>query len=116
VVYYVKSNNFSKSRYYAGKSHESELKKYVDEREAYHYYEGGSWSRARDLFSAAGNSEMVRATYGKEYNQVQARVAGIRDIATMKSHRSDYEKMLDLAYKMNDQGLIDNLHNVLKQL
>jgi hypothetical protein len=116
VVYYVKTHNFSKARYFAGKSGEGELKKYVDEREGSYYYEQGSLARARELFSAAGNSEMVKATYGKEYNQVQARVKGINDLATMKSHRSDYEKMLDLAYKMNDQGLIDNLHNVLKQL
>lgn len=116
VVYYVKVNNFSKARYFAGKSGEGDLKKYIDEREGSYYYEHGSLARARELFRAAGNSGMVKATYGKEYNQVQARVAGIRDLSAMKSHRSDYEKMLDLAYKMNDQSLIDNLHNVLKQL
>ncbi len=116
VIHEVKANNFSRARYFAGKSSEYDLKRYIDEREGYYYFENGGLTRARELFAASGNSEMVKACYAKEYNQVQARVTGLRDIATMKAHRADYDKMLDLAYKMDDQSLIENLHNVLKQL
>jgi hypothetical protein len=116
VLYYVQHLNFEKAHFYLSKSSDSELKKYVDEKEGFYYYEHGALERARERFAASGNQEMIKACYAKEYNSVQARVAGIKDLATMKGHRSDYQKMLDLAYKMSDQGLIDNLQNILKQL
>lgn len=74
------------------------------------------FENAREFFRKAGDSEMIKATYGKEYNLVQARVAGLKDLALMKTHRSDYQKMLDLARKMEDSTLADNLRKILNQL
>lgn len=116
VVYYVKAGSYAKARLYAGKSSEGELRKYVDEKEAFSCYESGQLERARELFGLAGNSQMIKACYGKEYNQVQARVAGVRDLETMKSHRWDYEKMLELAVKMEDAGLAEKVRGILSQL
>lgn len=116
TIYFVKRNNFQKARYYAEKSSEPEMKKYVEEKEAFYYFERDSLDKARQLFQNSGNTEMVKATYAKEYNKVQARVAGLRDISTMKAHKSDYQKMLELAHRMEDQSLIDNLNNVLRDL
>jgi hypothetical protein len=116
VIYQVKQRNYSKARFYAAKSSESDLKKYIDENEALHLFESGSLNRARELFQQAGNQQMVKACYGKEYNQIQARVAGLKDLATMRSHRSDYQKMLELAGKMEDSALAEKLRNLLSQL
>lgn len=116
VIYYVKAGSFSKARFYASKSMDSELGKYIDEKEAFYYYDHDSYERARELFQRTGNSQMVKATYAKEYNKVQARVAGLKDLAMMKSHRSDYQKMLDLALKMEDHALAEDIRHILNQL
>lgn len=116
VLYHVKQHSFSKARSYAGKSSEADLRKYVDEREALYLYEKGSLVRARELFERAGNRQMVKACYAKEYNALQSRVAGLKDLATMRSHRGDYQKMLGLAVKMEDQALADNLRRIIGQL
>ena len=116
VVYHVKEKKFPKARFYLGKSNENDLRKYVDEQEGAYEYDNGSLNKARELFKQAGNMQMVKATYAKEYNQLQSRVSGIKDLSTMRAHRYDYEKMLDLARKMEDSTLIENLNELLKQL
>jgi len=116
VIYHAKKHDFSKARYYAEKSGETDLKKYVDEREAFDLYEKNSLSKARELFAKAGNQQMVKACYAKEYNQIQSRVAGLKQLSVMKSHKDDYRKMLDLAQKMEDHSLAENVRNILKQL
>lgn len=116
VVYNVKRHNYRKARYYDLKSSDSDLGKYIDEQEGIYLFEKGSFDAARELFYKAGNMKMVKACYARQYNKIQSRVAGLRDPIAMKSHKSDYRKMLELARKMEDQALIENLKNILNQL
>ncbi len=116
TIYYSKKRDFRKARYYAELSDDQTLKKYVDEQEGLFFYNNNSWLKAREIFLRTGNQQMVKATYGKEYNEIQARVAGLRELSVMRSHRNDYRKMLDLAQKMEDQALIENIRNILKQI
>ena len=64
----------------------------------------------------AGNQQMLKACWAKEYNQIQSRVAGIKEISLMKSHRADYQKMLDLARKMEDNALAESLRDLLGKI
>lgn len=116
VASHAKKHNFTKARYYAEKSGGQELKRYVDEQEAFDLYRKDSLSRARELFSRAGNEQMVKACYAKEYNAIQSKVAGLKTISALKPHRADFRKMLDLAQKMGDQSLVENVRNILNQL
>ncbi len=116
VVYHVKLKNFQKARFYASKSTETDLTNYIDEAEGYDLFQKGSLSRARELFQKTGNQQMIKACYGKEYNNIQSRVAGLNNLAVMQSHRSDYQKMLELAQKMDDQALAAKLRDLLNQL
>ena len=116
VLYYVKNNNFSKARFYASKSGKSDLTKYIDEREAFDFYEKGSLDKARQAFQRLGNQQMVKAVYSKQYNVLYSRVAGLSNLATMRSHKSDYRKMLELAQKMEDPKLTQDLRRILDQL
>ncbi|MBD3270237.1 hypothetical protein GF376_01810 [Candidatus Peregrinibacteria bacterium] len=116
VIYFVKQNNFSKARYYQSKTHDQELKKYVDEREAFYYFDKNKNSKALDLFKKMGNDRMVKACYGREYNKIQKKVKGLNTISQMKSHKSDYRKMVDLAKKMGDYNLAGEVEKILKQL
>lgn len=116
ILHHAKKGDFTKARYYLDASQDPELKTFVDESEAAHHFNNGNLQKARDLYQKTGNHQMIKATYGREYNLVQARVAGLRDLATMRGHRSDYQKMLDLAVKMEDSALADNVRGILKQL
>lgn len=116
VIFYAKAHDFKKARFYAGKSAESDLRKYVDEQEAFYEFNNGSLGRARELFMQAGNQQMLKACWAKEYNQIQSRVAGIKEISLMKSHRADYQKMLDLARKMEDNALAESLRDLLGKI
>lgn len=116
TVYHVKKHNFRKARYYNSKSPDNDLSKYIDEQQAIHLFEKGSFDNARELFYKAGNMKMVKACYARQYNKIQSRVAGLRNPVAMKSHKSDYRKMLELAQKMDDQSLIENLRSILNQL
>jgi hypothetical protein len=116
VIYYVKEKDFKKARYYLVQSGDGELKKYVDENEGFYWFNNGSLDRARAFFERIGNRQMVKACYAKEYNALHARVANLKLISDMKSHRSDYAKMLELARKMEDDTLTRNLQDILRQL
>jgi hypothetical protein len=116
VVFHVKAHNFSKARFYLSKSNEYDLQKYVDENEAFYLFDQGSLDRARDIFARTGNDKMVKACWAKEYNKMQSRVAGLKDLASMKSHRYDYQKMLEIARKMDDYELVNNLSDLLRKL
>lgn len=116
VVHHARKHDFRKARFYAEKSGESDLKRYIDEQEAFDLYRKNSLSRARELFSRAGNQQMVKSCYAKEYNQIQSRVAGLKTVSAMRPHRGDFNKMLDLARKMGDPGLEENVRNILNQL
>lgn len=116
VIYHVKNKSFRKARSYAGKAKGPDLQRYIDEQEAAYNYEHGYLDKARELFAKVGNENMVKACYAKSYNALQSKVAGLKDLATMKAHKSDYRKMLDLAHKMQDQSLVDSLQKLLNQL
>jgi hypothetical protein len=88
----------------------------VDENEGFYLFDNGDTDRARIIFERIGNRQMVKACYAREYNRIQARVAGLNFISQMKARRGDYEKMLSLARKMEDDALVKNLTDLLKQL
>lgn len=81
-----------------------------------HYSDTGAYDKARFFADKAASAELRQFVNGREYNALQTRVAGLRDITSMKSHRGDYEKMLNLAIKMEDSRLAENLRQILKQL
>ncbi len=116
IVYHVKEHDFKKARYYLGQSKEYDMQKYVDENEAHYLFDQGSLDAAREIFERTGNIQGVKACWAKEYNAIQSRVAGLKDISTMKSHRYDYQKMLELARKMEDDALVNSLSDLLRKL
>lgn len=116
VIYYVKAHNFGRARFFLSKGADGELLKYINEQEAFYNFEKDNLTRARELFQMTGNHEMIKACYAKEYNQLQKKVAGLKDLPTMRSYKSVYRQMLDLAHKMEDSQLAANLQDILKQL
>ncbi len=116
VIYYVNNKNFNKARFFADKKADIELKKYVDEKEGFYYFENNQLSRAKEIFYRVGNQQMLKAIYGREFNQIQNKVSGLKDLAKMKAYKNDYRKMRDLAVKMGDDNLVSQLDNILRQL
>jgi hypothetical protein len=126
IVHFVKIKKFSSARFYLEKAQKSPgaqsgldvagLQKFIWESEGENYYERGDLTRARELFVKAGNQAMVKATYAKEYNKLQSRVAGYKNLLEMKPHKNTFRKMLDLAIKMEDANLTANLRDLLNKM
>jgi hypothetical protein len=116
IIDNVKGHNFKKARYYYAMNQEEDLKKYLDDQEGMYEFNSGSLTRARELFRKSGNEAMIKACYSREYNEVQKRVAGLNDLSLMKSHRSEYKKLLELAQKMGDSSLENKIRDLLSKL
>lgn len=116
AVYYMKTNNFSKASYYAGQSGDRELDRAVKHNEAVYYYKADKLDKALSLFQALGDTDMVKACYGKMYNDLARKVSAVRTLADAKRYKSTYQKMSDLAVKMGDSDLAASLRKTLDQI
>ncbi len=116
VLYYVKKKNFTRAKYYSSKATDPDLRKYVDEKEAFYYFDKDRTTKARQLFQRIGNQQMVKACYGKEFNQVQKRVQNVKTLQQMRAHKADYRRMLNLANKMNDSKLAAQVRKILNKI
>ncbi len=72
---------------------------------------------ARFFADKAGVSELrTLVEEQKQYYQLLSKLTGSKEMSWMKNHRGDYQKLLDLAVKMENSALADNLRQILKQL
>lgn len=126
IVHFVKIKKFNSARFYLEKAKRSVavingldvqgLEKFVWESEGQDFYQRGQLSKARELFAKSGNQAMVKSTYAKEYNSLQSKVAGYKNLLEMKAHKNTFRKMLDLAIKMEDASLTANLRDLLNKM
>jgi len=116
VTTYSQRMNYMKARYYADLIPRLDLRKYVDEQEAFSLFKSGSYERALTKFQASGNAAMVRECYKQEYNVIQNKVARIKTVVEAKQHRADYERMLQLARLAGEDHLVQGVEKVLRSL
>jgi len=116
VVYYCKILDFSKSRYYLSLMGNQELKTYISNQEGYYYFKNGNYEKALEIYRNAGNQDMVRSCYAQMYNIIQHKVANLKTVAEVKAHRYDYQKMQDLARKMGDSELENQVTKILNSI
>ncbi|MFA6305803.1 MAG: hypothetical protein WC651_03710 [Candidatus Gracilibacteria bacterium] len=68
-------------------------------------YSAGDFTAAIFYFEKAGNNEMLKACYGKEYNSLVDKVSSVKTVEQAKVFKSTYQRMLFLAQKMGDSKL-----------
>ncbi len=116
AVYYMEQKNFDKAEFYAKKKGDRDLVKAIKKNEGVNFYRAKKYSRALKIFKKLGEKEMEKACYSAMYNEVAARVRGIKTLQDAKKHKRDYKKMYDLALKLGDQEMISSLRKTLNQL
>lgn len=116
VLYHTKNKDFKKAKYFANLSHKQDLLNYVTEQEGWYYFKNNNFSKAISIFSKGSNDEMVKACYARMYNKIQKRVASLKSIEQQKVHKQDYLKMAELAGKMGDYKLQDQIKEIIKKL
>ncbi|MBU1152237.1 hypothetical protein KJ632_05455 [Patescibacteria group bacterium] len=114
AVYYMDQHNFGKASLFAEKSHDADLQKSVKHNEGVYYYNTGKIEQALIIFEGLGETEMKKACYGKQYNKLAAKVKGVKTMEQARKKRTIYKKMDDLARKMGDDGLRNDLKSFLK--
>lgn len=116
VIYLTKKNKFKKARYYVSLINDTELKKYVRTHEAWYYFKKKNYQKALELYRAIPDPKMIKACYGEMYNKIQKRVANIKKVSTHRAHLNDYNKMIDLAGKMEDYELQHKLKKFVESI
>ncbi len=79
-------------------------------------YNAGDFNAAIFYFEKAGDSEMLKSCYGKEYNSLVEKVSSVKTVEDAKRYKSTYERMLFLAQKMGDSGLEVEMRKILSQM
>jgi len=87
AIYYSNSNNFNKAEFYADKSEDYTFK-----------------------------NELKKSIASKQYNELVKTVAQIKTTDQAKQNKYTYQKMLDLAQKIGDESLINNIRDILKKI
>ena len=83
---------------------------------------GNSAYKIRDFnaaifyFGKAGNMEMLKSCYAKEYNSLVEIVSSVKTVADAKKYKSTYQRMLFLAEKMGDNGLESEMRKILGEM
>jgi len=116
TLYYTEQKNYAKAKSFARKNGDKKLMEYVQNQEGWYYYQKNDTTHALEIFRNIPNNEMVKACYAKMYNSLQQKTSADRTISEQKSHKNEYRKMLDLARKMNDQSLAENLSKLLDSI
>lgn len=115
-IYFLNNDNYKKARFYAAKAGDEELLKKIKYNEGVKYYKEKNAAKALKIFRELGDEEMKKASYGLMYNELVKVVKDDRSIDDIKRHKSTYRKLLEIANKMEDQSIIDQLKKTLKQV
>lgn len=116
TIYYMGNKNFEKAKLYASKSGMVDLEKTVKHNEGVYYFNSGNIDKALSIFTSLGDEKMKKACYGKQYNELVRKVSGDKTLRDIKNHESTYQKMLQLAQKMGDSGLVQSVRDTLSQV
>lgn len=116
VVFYTKENNFDKARYYLQNVLDPKLKEYVLGNEGYFYFKKGDFDKALQVYRTVGDNQMIKACYAEQFNRLQKKVSAANTVEAARYYRSDYEKMKDLAGRMGDSNLVQQMDKIIKSL
>jgi len=116
TVYFLQKHNFTKAKYYALKSSDHSLEKTVKKNEAVYYFNNGKIDKALKMFQLLGDNKMIKACYGRKYNELVKKIVSVKTLKDAKKYKSTYKKMLNFAQKMGDDSLVRNVRETLNKI
>lgn len=110
----MQNGNFSSATFFAEKLADSELLRVVKRNFAVNLYEKKKYEKSLKIFEEVGDDKGQKACLSAIYNDLAKKVSGVKTRESFKSKKHIYLKMLQIAKKLGDNNLVDNLNNVLK--
>ncbi len=116
----INSKNFKTAIFYFEKTDRKDLLLNAYRSSAIHYLNLKDFERAKFYAEKTGDGELnksvQKAFYAKEYNELAKKVNGVKTEKEAKAKRGTYQRMLQLAEKMGDGKLVQNLRETLREI
>ncbi len=115
-VYYANAQSFKKALYFASRSGDREMEKNIRRNEGIHYYKKNNTNKALEIFRSLNDKEMEKACYQKQYNDLVKKVSSVKTLEDAKKQKPNYKKMLELAIKIGNSSLQNNIRETLRKI
>ncbi len=105
----MKEKNFKSALFYSSKLKDKSLYSNIKRNYAINLYERKSYEKALKISKEIRDLELERACLGAMFNELRKKVENVKTISDVKLNRKTYNKMYDLALKMGDRTLADQI-------
>ncbi|MBN1494131.1 hypothetical protein JW911_00125 [Candidatus Peregrinibacteria bacterium] len=116
----LNTNNYETAVFYLSKTDDKESLKIAYHNASVYFLNQKNYTKAEFYADKTGNfdfkNEIKKSAAAEEYNNLAKKVANIKTIEQAKQHKYTYQKMLDLAQKIGDESLINNVRDILNKL
>lgn len=110
----MKKGDFNSALFFSSKMNDKGLYAKVRNNQAVSYYKKDQFEKALKIFVELSDKQMQKACYGGMYNVLANKVKNVKTLKQLNEKRKIFEKMLDLALKMEDEHLISSVRGILK--
>lgn len=110
----MKSGNFSSAIFFAQKLMDNDFLRTVKRNFAVSLFDKSQFEKSLKIFEEIGDDKGRNACLSGMYNQLAKKVSGVRSQSEFRAKKHIYLKMLDIAKRLGDNRLIDNLNKILK--
>lgn len=110
----MKSGNFSSALFFAEKLNDFDFLKSVKRSYAVSLYDKGDFEHSLKVFQELNDENGIKASLSGAYNLLANKVKNVKTQKDFQQNKHNYRKMLEIARKLNDQNLIENLNRILK--
>ncbi len=116
MAYYMGLKDYKKALFYASKSGDHEMEKNIKFNQGVDFFNQNNVDAALAIFSSIGDEKMKKACYQKQYNELVGQVSGVKTLQDAKNKKYVYQKMLVLAEKIGDAGLVESVKGTLNKI
>jgi hypothetical protein len=116
----LNANNYETAVFYLSKTDDKESLKIAYHNAAVYFLNQKNYSKAELYADKSGNYELKyeikKSAAADEYNNLAKKVANVKTTQEAKQHKYTYQKMLELAQKLGDESLINNVRDILSKI
>jgi len=116
----LKANNFETAIFYLSKTDDREALAAAYKNGAIYYSGSGNYSKAELYADKCGDynfkNDIKKTIASKQYNELAKKVAHVKTTEQAKQYKYIFQKMLELAQKIDDDALINNVRDILSKI
>jgi len=116
----LNANNYETAVFYLSKTDDNESLKIAYRNAAIYFLNQKNYSKAEYYADKNGDyefkNEIKKSAASDEYNILAKKVANVKTIEEAKQHKYTYQRMLELAQKIGDESLENNVRDTLNKI